>query len=1126
MASEVAAVIPESAIAFDEKQSGAGFYVDGVRADSTAFPTLVGVLSSPPGIVCEYMGLGDLESYLHALQHPSSLLWPAQAHIAWSVATAVSYLHNYGLAHNRLCPKHILLSANFDVKLCGLSGVDAEDDDDDEDVRGLGRVLHAMRTRATALAATNCLFHVPPTPTWLLTLATACVNGRMSIADVVDVLERHGANDGVVYENQHHQRTLRITKCSRALLPAPTMAASVAPFTPRASLLEPSTSLDDLLSHYRVATLDAGLLTCGMDVDGTDGDVVLRRGTYDGHSVAVHQARQQGALGHRDLLDHVARLLAVQCDTYMPRVLGVCYVPQTSLLGCEPPPPVPCLVVDRRGLRSLRDVLAECPPYAGPFYWRLKLWCAHNIIACLAHLHALGVCHMNLTSHNVLVDGTFRPRLTNVGVALTTRLRECVTLGTGASRWYPPEVFLANAQPTSAMDVFAFGTLLYELETHKQPHESIVTDHALATIISGGTNVHVSADCPSGLAQLAADCMRQDPTTRPSPASIVRRLYDLLHPSSTLDMPGPASVVAVDSVALQFESIVEIDDYMETFRCRLSSELVWIKRPTTQSTKGIDVDTRARFFDEVSLLLRLQSVQSPHIVKLIGVANMAAFAPAMVIEYPPLGSLREFVLQHTLSVVDKLYLLLGVAQGLDDLHRRGWIHGDVCSESVFLGAHRQPKLGRLGAARHVRESSSFRHLSRSAQLYAAPEVLSAQAYSKASDIYAFGVLMCEVDTATTPLEADTTGTSIYPVLYRVKQGTLTPRPSPGCTPMFRALANHCMTLDQSKRPTTEKIVAALQRQIMACAERPTEKLLARCTHEATSDDVAAAGLPSADHGQLVVSRDMLLGTGSYAVVVRCSFKDEPCALKQLLPGVASDRHNRTKFLREMRLLASLQSPRVVSFRGTRHVTSAQPSFVMELVAPGENLRDWLQRSPAPSWRQRCRIALGLIEAIAYLHIERSMVHLDIKSHNIMVLEDGRVKLVDFGEARTLAEATPETVMGAGTIQWMAPELHYSRGDIGALTKADIYSFGVVLSELDTLQVPFSDRQFASAYALWHAVARDNARPQMSASSPAWFLALAKRCMDRDPGCRPDAASIRTALTRRVIADTTEDHLCA
>ncbi|KDO25658.1 TKL protein kinase [Saprolegnia parasitica CBS 223.65] len=1052
-------VIAESTVKFDEeKDSGAGSVgtkrvfvkrhdnasVEALQlmtfaADSSAFPILVGTLSSPPGIVCEYMDLGDLGSYLHALQHPSSLLWPAQAHIAWSVATAVSYLHDYGLAHQRLRPEHILLSANFDVKLCGLSAIVAEDNDGDEDVRGLGRVLDAMRTRAAELAATNRFFNVPPTPTWLLELAAACVDGSMSIVDVVDVLERNGANEGVVYENQHHQRTLTITKSSGAFSPAPTMTARVssAPFTPQSSFLAPSAVLDDLQSRYRVATLDAGLLTCGMDVEGTDGDVVLRRGAYDGQPVAVHMARQLGAIGHGDFLDHVARLLAVQRDKYMPRVLGVCHVPQTSLLGCEPPPPVPCLVVDRRGLRSLRDVLAECLPYAGPFYWRLKLWCAHNIVACLEHLHSLRVCHMNLTSHNVLLDSKFRPRLSNVGVALTTRLRECATLGTGASRWHPPEVFLTNAQPTPAMDVFAFGTLLYELETHKQPHDAIVTDLALATAISSGTNVHVSADCPSGLAQLAADCMRHDPTERPSTASIVRRLYDLLHPSSTLDMTGPASLMAIDPVSLQFETIVEIDDCMETFRGRLSSEHVWIKRPKTESTGNDRVDTRASFFDEVSLLLRLQSVQSPHIVKLLGVSNMASLAPTMVIEHPRLGSLREFILGHTLS-------------SLDDLHRRGWIHGDMCSESVSLGDHRQPKLERLGAARH---------------LYAAPEVLSANAYSKASDVYAFGSLMCEVDTATSPLEADTTGTSISPVLDRVKRGTLTPRPSPGCPPEYRRLANACMTFNEARED-----------------------------------------LPVADNDHLVASCDML-GTGSYAVVVRCTFKEEPCALKQLLPRIARDRRHRAKFLREMRLLAS------VSFRGTRH--APEPSFVMELVAPGENLRLWLQRRPPPSWRARCRIALSLIEAIAYLHTQQHVVHLDIKSLNIMVLEDDRVKLVDFGEAQALAEATPETVMGAGTIQWMAPELHFSRGDIGALTKADIYSFGVVLSELDALQLPFSDRPFASAYAIWNAVAQDDARPHMSASSPTWFRALAERCMDRDPGCRPDAVTIRAALSMRV-----------
>src|SRR5204863_3828401 len=135
-------------------------------------------------------------------------------------------------------------------------------------------------------------------------------------------------------------------------------------------------------------------------------------------------------------------------------------------------------------------------------------------------------------------------------------------------------------------------------------------------------------------------------------------------------------------------------------------------------------------------------------------------------------------------------------------------------------------------------------------------------------------------------------------------------------------------------------------------------------------------------------------------------------------------------------------------------------IVMELV-DGEDLASLVRRNGPLAPRQSARIAAEIARALAAAHA-RGIVHRDMKSSNVMVTQDGRVKVTDFGIARALAEAQmtlPGTTLGS--VHYFSPE--QARGEL-ATPASDIYALGIVLFELLTARRPW-EADTAAAVAL-------------------------------------------------------------
>jgi eukaryotic-like serine/threonine-protein kinase len=243
----------------------------------------------------------------------------------------------------------------------------------------------------------------------------------------------------------------------------------------------------------------------------------------------------------------------------------------------------------------------------------------------------------------------------------------------------------------------------------------------------------------------------------------------------------------------------------------------------------------------------------------------------------------------------------------------------------------------------------------------------------------------------------------------------------------------------------------------------------------------------------------------YAVDTRL---DRPVALKVMHSALSEDQQFVHRFIGEAKTAARLSHPNVVSVfdQGTHE---GLVYLAMEYVE-GRTLREILGEHGPLTPRQAFGVLEPVLAALGAAH-QAGLVHRDVKPENILLADDGRVKVADFGLARATTQATAQTSDGIllGTVAYLSPE-QVSRG--ASDPASDVYSAGIVLYEMLTGQKPFTgDGSMEIAYQHVH---RDVPAPseKVPALSPM-VDAIVARATRRDPAQRPaDAAAMLAEVT--------------
>jgi serine/threonine-protein kinase len=225
------------------------------------------------------------------------------------------------------------------------------------------------------------------------------------------------------------------------------------------------------------------------------------------------------------------------------------------------------------------------------------------------------------------------------------------------------------------------------------------------------------------------------------------------------------------------------------------------------------------------------------------------------------------------------------------------------------------------------------------------------------------------------------------------------------------------------------------------------------------------------------------------------------AVKLLLPHLAADEAFHTRFHREALAAARLSHPHIVSIYDTCSTDDAE-AIVMELVR-GSTLRDLLDARGALPIARAIAIARQVADALAHAHAS-GLVHRDVKPGNILLADDGRVLVTDFGIAKAAEEAHDLTDAGqiVGTAKYLSPEQVQGHPLDG---RSDVYALGVVLYEMLCGRPPFSaDSSTATAL---QRLTTDPLRPrQIHAGISRDLEDVVMKAMAREPAARYASAS--------------------
>jgi serine/threonine protein kinase len=177
------------------------------------------------------------------------------------------------------------------------------------------------------------------------------------------------------------------------------------------------------------------------------------------------------------------------------------------------------------------------------------------------------------------------------------------------------------------------------------------------------------------------------------------------------------------------------------------------------------------------------------------------------------------------------------------------------------------------------------------------------------------------------------------------------------------------------------------------------------------------------------------------------------AIKELIPSAAADPTALMRFMQEAQVMARTSHPNLVQVHDLEQIGDAN-YIVLEFVR-GRSLRDWVNQGPIPM-PQTFAVMHGVLQALDYAH-RHSIVHRDMKPENVLLSDEGAVKVADFGIARLTDDSgagstATKTGTTVGTPQYMSPEQVASSKVDG---RSDLYSAGIMFYELVVGQPPFT-----------------------------------------------------------------------
>ena len=202
-----------------------------------------------------------------------------------------------------------------------------------------------------------------------------------------------------------------------------------------------------------------------------------------------------------------------------------------------------------------------------------------------------------------------------------------------------------------------------------------------------------------------------------------------------------------------------------------------------------------------------------------------------------------------------------------------------------------------------------------------------------------------------------------------------------------------------------------------------------------------------------IKKERPIGKGGMGELYLGEWQGKQIAIKKIKLNYIKNNMLSNKFINEINIIASMRHPNILLFMGV--TIDNNTYYMITEYLPNGSLHEYLhlskknQKNPL-TYKQKLKIALQIAIAVKYIH-SRQILHCDLKSANVLIDKNFNIKLIDFGLSYFMSEAPTGYI---GTARWMAPEI-LNGGQYSV--SSDVFSYGMILMELFTEKIPYSDK---------------------------------------------------------------------
>ena len=780
-----------------------------------------------------------------------------------------------------------------------------------------------------------------------------------------------------------------------------------------------------------------------------------------------------------------------------------------------------------------------------------KLICIYGIASGMKYLHSKNIVHRKLQPSSIFLDESFNPIISNFllikDLAEKPHSNDREILGKPA--YIAPEVWERNGYSKSS-DVYAFSIILYELLTNKEPYSEYKSaNHVKNEVVirnSRPKKLHLIPESYQNLVQL---CWSSDPIKRPHFSDIVSLLrtdpnfilegvdedeyFQFVNSFDKFDESSDQFKITEKfkfPIAQDFN--ININEYIplrEIGGIQSNAKICMIKNVYNNEILvakifNYTVDCTDEQFTYLKREVDIMSkVNHQAIVRFIGYSPFDLRKkpkPTIFMEYVKNKSLSDIIAHERTSPdktkgwddTKKLINIYGIALAMKYLHSLGIIHRDLKPSNILEDEHLFPKICDFGLSKFISnngENDAFNSGDNlvGTTLYMAPEIFQYREYSKASDVYSFGMLIYEMITLSIPFDYKYD----YMIMSKVSQGGR-PQIKSTISDIYRDLIEACWSDQIEDRPTFSQIVEYLIEKATSIENIDSDlfysyvnyvenKTSIRFKKYRVNFDKSKTELTIPESIKRLNLEKYVklhkLGKGSFAKVYKIKKKngEETYAAKKIKDETEDLDEDRIKYLsREVDIISKLDNHAIIKFIGYSDTDfkKNKRSIIITDVYEAGNLKDILKLERGgcalPGWddTKKFIVIYGIAAGMKYLH-SKNILHRDLKPENILLDDFLYPKVSDFGLSRYFPPDDLHPSKQVGTPVYMSPEI---LSHANYLKEGDVYAFALIVYEIVTLKLPYVGNNL---YEIAIKVCNKKIRPEFNDSVPSCYKRLIEAC---------------------------------